>query len=57
MRKKKTIDCVEMMHEGAEYVRRQVEGMTLEEEAEFWRRQTEELQRRQQELINQRKAS
>ena len=57
MRKKRIIDCVEMMHQGAEYVRHQVEGMTLEQEAEFWRRQTEELKRRRQELITQRKAS
>ena len=57
MRKKKAFDCVEMMHRGAEYVRRQVDGMTPEEEAEFWRQQTEELKRRQQELIQQRKLS
>ena len=35
----KTIDCVEMMHLGAEYGRHPVAGMTLEEEAEFWRHQ------------------
>lgn len=57
MRKKKTFDCVEMMHQGAEHVRRQVNGMTIEEEAEFWRQQTEELKRHQQELIKQRKVS
>ena len=55
--KKTTFNCVEMMHQGAEYVRRQVAGMTLEEEAEYWRRQNEDLKRRQQELIAQRKAS
>lgn len=54
---KKTLDCVEMMHQGAEYVRRKVDNMTLEEEAEFWRQQTEALKRHQQELIKQRKAS
>jgi len=56
MKKKKTFDCVEMMHKGAENVRRQVEGMTVEEEAEYWRLRTEELRRQQQELIKQRKA-
>ena len=55
--KKKTFDCVEMMHQGAEYVRHQVEGMTLEEEAEYWRQQTEKLKRHQQELAKQRKVS
>lgn len=55
--KKRTFDCVEMMHKGAEYVRRQVEGMTLEEEADYWRKQTEEVKRRQRELKKQRKAS
>lgn len=55
--KKKTLDCVEMMHQGAEYVRRQLDGMTVLEEAEFWRLKTEELKHHQQELIKQRKAS
>lgn len=55
--KKKRFDCVEMMHTGAEHVRRQVAGMTLEEEAEFWRKRTAELKQRQQELAQQRKAS
>ena len=45
MRKKKTFDCVEMQHRGAEYVRKLTEGMTPEEELEFWRRGTEELRR------------
>jgi len=40
---KKTFDCVEMMHKGAERVRRQVEGLTLEEELAYWRQQTEAL--------------
>ena len=57
MMKKKTFDCVEMMHKGAEYVRQQVEGMTLEEEAAFLHKQTEQLKRHQQELIQKRKAS
>ncbi|MHB9024973.1 MAG: hypothetical protein ACYC7E_12510 [Armatimonadota bacterium] len=55
--KKRTFDCVEMMHQGAKFVRRQVEGMSLEEEAEYWRQQTEKLKHRQQELVKQRKAS
>jgi hypothetical protein len=56
--KKKAFDCVEMMHEGAEYVRHQVEGMTLEEEAEYWRQQTEALRAMKREAEEQvRKAS
>ena len=45
MRKKKAFHCVEMQHRGAEYVRELTEGMTPEEELEFWRRGTEELRR------------
>ena len=40
---KKTFDCVEMMHKGAERVRREVAGMTLDEELAYWRKQTEAL--------------
>lgn len=40
---KKTFDCVEMMHRGAERVRSQVEGLTMEEELAYWRQQTEAL--------------
>ena len=47
MRKKKTFDCVEMQHRGAEHVRKLTEGMTLEEELEFWRRRTAEMRKRQ----------
>ena len=49
MRKKKDFDCVEMKRRGAELVRKTLKGMTLEEELEFWRRGTEELQRRAEE--------
>jgi len=44
-KKKKGFDCVEMQHRGAEHVRKLTEGMTPEEELEFWRRGTEELKR------------
>lgn len=45
--KTKKFDCVEMKRRGAENVRAQIAGMTLEQELEFWRGQTEELRRRQ----------
>ena len=47
MRNRKTFDCVEMQHRGAEHVRKLTEGMTLEEELEFWRRRTAEMRKRQ----------
>ena len=31
------------MHQGAERVRRQVEGLSIEEELAYWRQQTEAL--------------
>ncbi len=46
---KKSFDCVEMMHQGAERVRHEVEGMTLEEELAYWRQQTEALRQLQRE--------
>lgn len=49
MKKKKTFDCVDMMHQGAEHVRRQVEGMTREEELAYWRQQTDALRQLQRE--------
>ena len=44
-KRKKAFDCVEMQHRGAEHVRKLTEGMTPEEELEFWRRGTENLRR------------
>ena len=41
--KKKTFDCVEMMYKGAERIRQQVEGLTMEEELAYWHQQTEAL--------------
>ncbi|HPO10009.1 MAG TPA: hypothetical protein PLZ55_15145 [bacterium] len=48
--KQKTFDCVEMMHQGGEKILREIEGMTPQEETEYWRRQTEKLRDRQREL-------
>ena len=55
--KTKRFDCVEMMHRGAALVRKRLKGMTLEEEAAFWRRQTEELRQLKREAEKVRKAS
>ena len=51
-KKGKRFDCVEMMHRGAERVREQVEGMTLEEEVAYWRRRTEELRKLKRRMMN-----
>ena len=48
--KTKTYDCVEMKHQGAQRVQQQTQGMTSEEEVEFWRARHEELLRLQAEL-------
>jgi len=40
-------DCVAMKRRGAERVREATEGMTRDEELEFWARGTEELRRLQ----------
>lgn len=53
--KTKKFDCVDMMHRGAEFVRQRVEGMTIEEEAQYWLLRTKELRKQQRDL--RRKAS
>ncbi len=45
--KAKTFDCVEMQHRGAEKVREQINGMTLEQELAFWRERSRILRQRQ----------
>ncbi len=53
---KKTFDCVEMMHRGAALIRKELEGRSLEEEMEYWRRGTKALRTRQQLLKRERAA-
>ena len=55
--KMKELDCVRMMHECAAKVRERLKGMTLEEEAAYWRQRTEEMRRRKRELEEVPKAS
>jgi len=43
-------DCVEMMHQGQAAVRQRLEGKTLEEKLEYWRRRTQELREYQDKL-------
>lgn len=48
--KGKTFDCVQMKRRGAEQVRQQIAGMSPLQELEFWRNQTEQIRRRQQDI-------
>ena len=40
-------ECVAIKRRGQEHVRRLIEGMTIDEELEFWRKRTEEMRARQ----------
>jgi hypothetical protein len=48
MKMKKTFDCVEMKHRGAERIYKQIVNMTPEEQLAFWQERTELLRKRQQ---------
>lgn len=43
----KPFNCVEMKRQGAELVRKQLEGISFEEKLEYWRKGTEELKKLQ----------
>lgn len=45
--KQKILDCVEMKRRGAEKVREQTKGMTLEQELAFWQERSRILKQRQ----------
>jgi hypothetical protein len=45
--KAKKFDCVELMHRGAEEVRKKIRGMTRKEEIAFWRERSRKLRRQQ----------
>jgi hypothetical protein len=47
--KGKKFDCVEMMHRGAEAVKKKIRGMTEKEEIAFWRERSRELGQQQSE--------
>ena len=57
MKKDKEFDCVEMMHRGAERIRKETAGMSIQEEVAYWRRRTQELLDRRAERQRLRKAS
>ncbi len=41
--KTKQFDCVEMKRKGAEAVRKNIQGKTIEQQLEYWRKGTEQL--------------
>lgn len=43
----KTFDCVQMKRKGAELVREQLEGKSLEQQLEYWQKGTSELKKLQ----------
>lgn len=44
--KKKSFDCVEMMHEGALRIYEETKDMTEEEELAYWERKNQEMRQR-----------
>lgn len=47
---KKRFDCVEMMHQGAALVQKDLEGKSIEEQVAYWSKGTEALLKRQAQL-------
>jgi len=45
--KTKTFDCVEMKRRGAELVQKQLEGKSLDQKLEYWKKGTDELKKLQ----------
>jgi hypothetical protein len=41
--KNKKFNCVEMMHQGAEKIRKQTKGMTRAQELAYWKAQAQKL--------------
>ena len=47
---KKKFDCVDMQHAGGRKIYGRLKGMTVKEQAQYWKLRTEELLRRQRRL-------
>lgn len=45
--KTKTFDCVQMKRRGAEWVRKMLEGKSLEQQLEYWSKGTKDLKKLQ----------
>ena len=46
--KVKTPKCVEIQHHGGEELLKRLEGLTLEQQLEYWRQRSEALSKKQQ---------
>ena len=53
MKMKKTFDCVDMKHDGAERIRKKTEGMTRTQLRDYWRKRSVVLREREQHLLRQ----
>jgi hypothetical protein len=54
---KKTFDCVEMKHRGAEKVQARLATMTLDEQVAYWERRGKELRKRKSSVLARRRVS
>jgi hypothetical protein len=52
--KTKTYDCVDMIEKTQEELYEVLKNMTVEEEAEYWREETEKLREYQQKMLSKR---
>lgn len=48
--KTKEFDCVELQHEGARRIYEETKDFTLEQEVEYWRRKSEEMMHRHEQI-------
>ena len=48
--KNKPFDCVEMMHKGGQKILEEIEGMTPDQEMEYWQQQTQALRELQRQM-------
>jgi hypothetical protein len=55
MRKKKTFDCIAMKERGERAVYEKIKGMTLAQEIDYWNRRSEEMRRRREAAMAQRR--
>jgi hypothetical protein len=54
MTKTKPFDCVEMKRQGQERLHKQLKGMSMEQQIEWWQKRNEEFMRKQDHLRAQR---
>ncbi len=57
MNMKKTFDCVEMKHRGAEKVQAKLATMTVDEQVAYWERRGKELNKFKASVLKRQKAS